>query len=177
MITLSKVSFDEAQLCKTSGNIQSCIAWILRARWGQHNTLHRETCIDPLSSDQLLTCCSLKASSLSASHAAQRSRGKTMMVPCDTEYPAFVSERTIKETAGSIDCDGCFRYGTIAPLGLPRHFCRPPAQASASVPLQVVCHPADSQQQPLHGGGGQQVRLQQFPIGHDGSHRDHVYPF
>uniref|UniRef100_A0A6Q2YRV1 VWFA domain-containing protein n=1 Tax=Esox lucius TaxID=8010 RepID=A0A6Q2YRV1_ESOLU len=38
---------------------------------------------------------------------AQSSRGKTMMVPCDTEYPAFVSERTIKETTGSIDCDGC----------------------------------------------------------------------
>uniref|UniRef100_A0A8P4KSV7 Uncharacterized protein n=1 Tax=Dicentrarchus labrax TaxID=13489 RepID=A0A8P4KSV7_DICLA len=31
-------------------------------------------------------------------HSAQRSRGKTMMVPCDTEYPAFVSEH------------GCVRY-------------------------------------------------------------------
>ncbi|XP_045567963.1 voltage-dependent calcium channel subunit alpha-2/delta-3 [Salmo salar] len=41
---------------------------------------------------------------------AQRSRGKTMMVPCDTEYPAFVSERTIKETTGNIDCEGCARY-------------------------------------------------------------------
>uniref|UniRef100_A0A3P9NG65 Voltage-dependent calcium channel alpha-2/delta subunit conserved region domain-containing protein n=1 Tax=Poecilia reticulata TaxID=8081 RepID=A0A3P9NG65_POERE len=38
---------------------------------------------------------------------AQRPHGKTMMVPCDTEYPAFVSERTIKETTGSIDCNGC----------------------------------------------------------------------
>uniref|UniRef100_A0A3B3TTS3 Calcium channel, voltage dependent, alpha2/delta subunit 3 n=1 Tax=Poecilia latipinna TaxID=48699 RepID=A0A3B3TTS3_9TELE len=41
---------------------------------------------------------------------AQRPHGKTMMVPCDTEYPAFVSERTIKETTGSIDCGGCVRY-------------------------------------------------------------------
>ncbi|KAM9535911.1 voltage-dependent calcium channel subunit alpha-2/delta-3-like [Salvelinus alpinus] len=40
---------------------------------------------------------------------AQRSRGKTMMVPCDTEYPAFVSERTIKETTGNIDSEGCAR--------------------------------------------------------------------
>uniref|UniRef100_A0AAQ5WYA6 VWFA domain-containing protein n=1 Tax=Amphiprion ocellaris TaxID=80972 RepID=A0AAQ5WYA6_AMPOC len=45
--------------------------------------------------------------------SAQRSRGKTMMVPCDTEYPAFVSERTIKETTGNIDCDGCFRSFVI----------------------------------------------------------------
>uniref|UniRef100_A0A672G419 Calcium channel, voltage dependent, alpha2/delta subunit 3 n=1 Tax=Salarias fasciatus TaxID=181472 RepID=A0A672G419_SALFA len=44
---------------------------------------------------------------------AQRSRGKTMMVPCDTEYPAFVSERTIKETTGNIDCDGCVRSFVI----------------------------------------------------------------
>uniref|UniRef100_A0A3P8UK46 Calcium channel, voltage dependent, alpha2/delta subunit 3 n=1 Tax=Cynoglossus semilaevis TaxID=244447 RepID=A0A3P8UK46_CYNSE len=42
-----------------------------------------------------------------------RPRGKTMMVPCDTEYPAFVSERTIKETTGSIDCDGCSRSFVI----------------------------------------------------------------
>uniref|UniRef100_A0A8C7FT12 Calcium channel, voltage dependent, alpha2/delta subunit 3 n=1 Tax=Oncorhynchus kisutch TaxID=8019 RepID=A0A8C7FT12_ONCKI len=35
---------------------------------------------------------------------------KTMLVPCDTEYPAFVSERTIKETTGNIDCEGCVRY-------------------------------------------------------------------
>ncbi|CDQ84632.1 unnamed protein product [Oncorhynchus mykiss] len=44
---------------------------------------------------------------------AQRSRGKTMMVPCDTEYPAFVSERTIKETTGNIDCEGCARSFVI----------------------------------------------------------------
>uniref|UniRef100_A0A674EBA5 Calcium channel, voltage dependent, alpha2/delta subunit 3 n=1 Tax=Salmo trutta TaxID=8032 RepID=A0A674EBA5_SALTR len=44
---------------------------------------------------------------------AQRSRGKTMMVPCDTEYPAFVSERTIKETTGNIDCGGCARSFVI----------------------------------------------------------------
>ncbi|KAM6980754.1 voltage-dependent calcium channel subunit alpha-2/delta-3 [Aplochiton taeniatus] len=44
---------------------------------------------------------------------AQRSRGKTMMVPCDTEYPAFVSERTIKETIGNIDCEGCVRSFVI----------------------------------------------------------------
>lgn len=43
-------------------------------------------------------------------NSAQRPQGKTMMVPCDTEYPAFVSERTIKETTGNIDCDGCIRY-------------------------------------------------------------------
>uniref|UniRef100_A0A8D3C9L4 Calcium channel, voltage dependent, alpha2/delta subunit 3 n=1 Tax=Scophthalmus maximus TaxID=52904 RepID=A0A8D3C9L4_SCOMX len=50
---------------------------------------------------------------LSVTHAAQRSRGKTMMVPCDTEYPAFVSERTIKETTGNIDCEGCVRSFVI----------------------------------------------------------------
>ncbi|KAM7402145.1 hypothetical protein PAMP_017410 [Pampus punctatissimus] len=44
---------------------------------------------------------------------AQRSRGKTMMVPCDTEYPAFVSERTIKETTGNIECEGCIRSFVI----------------------------------------------------------------
>ncbi|CAL8238765.1 unnamed protein product, partial [Lota lota] len=44
---------------------------------------------------------------------AQRPQGKTTMVPCDTEYPAFVSERTIKETAGNIDCEGCFRSFVI----------------------------------------------------------------
>uniref|UniRef100_A0A8C7XLP8 Calcium channel, voltage dependent, alpha2/delta subunit 3 n=1 Tax=Oryzias sinensis TaxID=183150 RepID=A0A8C7XLP8_9TELE len=47
------------------------------------------------------------------SHLAQRSRGKTMMVPCDTEYPAFVSERTIKETTGNIQCDNCVRSFVI----------------------------------------------------------------
>uniref|UniRef100_A0A3Q4C0U2 VWFA domain-containing protein n=1 Tax=Mola mola TaxID=94237 RepID=A0A3Q4C0U2_MOLML len=40
----------------------------------------------------------------------QRSRGKTLMVPCDTEYPAFVSERTIKETTGNIECEGCISF-------------------------------------------------------------------
>ncbi|KAM7422631.1 hypothetical protein PAMA_010596 [Pampus argenteus] len=44
---------------------------------------------------------------------AQRSRGKTMMVPCDTEYPAFVSERTIKETTGNIECEDCIRSFVI----------------------------------------------------------------
>uniref|UniRef100_A0A3Q3XCI6 VWFA domain-containing protein n=1 Tax=Mola mola TaxID=94237 RepID=A0A3Q3XCI6_MOLML len=44
---------------------------------------------------------------------AQRSRGKTLMVPCDTEYPAFVSERTIKETTGNIECEGCIRSFVI----------------------------------------------------------------
>lgn len=78
-----------------------------------------------------------------------------MMVPCDTEYPAFVSERTIKETTGNIDCEGCVRYRIIVPLKIPRPFSRPHAQASASVLLQVLCHTADSQQQPLHGGCGQ----------------------
>uniref|UniRef100_A0A671YMQ0 Calcium channel, voltage dependent, alpha2/delta subunit 3 n=1 Tax=Sparus aurata TaxID=8175 RepID=A0A671YMQ0_SPAAU len=39
---------------------------------------------------------------------SQRSRGKHMMVPCDTEYPAFVSERTIKETTVIVHlCLGC----------------------------------------------------------------------
>ncbi|KAM9390599.1 voltage-dependent calcium channel subunit alpha-2/delta-3-like, partial [Salvelinus alpinus] len=39
---------------------------------------------------------------------AKAQRGdRTMLVPCDTEYPAFVSERTIKETTGNIDCEGC----------------------------------------------------------------------
>uniref|UniRef100_A0A8C8HY65 VWFA domain-containing protein n=1 Tax=Oncorhynchus tshawytscha TaxID=74940 RepID=A0A8C8HY65_ONCTS len=40
-------------------------------------------------------------------------QGKTMLVPCDTEYPAFVSERTIKETTGNIDCEGCVRSFVI----------------------------------------------------------------
>ncbi|XP_076859322.1 voltage-dependent calcium channel subunit alpha-2/delta-3 isoform X3 [Brachyhypopomus gauderio] len=44
---------------------------------------------------------------------AERAQRRTMMVPCDTEYPAFVSERTIKETAGSIDCEGCMRTFVI----------------------------------------------------------------
>uniref|UniRef100_A0A8C2J3D6 Calcium channel, voltage dependent, alpha2/delta subunit 3 n=1 Tax=Cyprinus carpio TaxID=7962 RepID=A0A8C2J3D6_CYPCA len=44
--------------------------------------------------------------------AAQRAQ-RTMMVPCDTEYPAFVSERTIKETTGNIDCGGCIQTFVI----------------------------------------------------------------
>nr|XP_023676759.1 voltage-dependent calcium channel subunit alpha-2/delta-3-like [Paramormyrops kingsleyae]XP_023676760.1 voltage-dependent calcium channel subunit alpha-2/delta-3-like [Paramormyrops kingsleyae]XP_023676761.1 voltage-dependent calcium channel subunit alpha-2/delta-3-like [Paramormyrops kingsleyae] len=36
-----------------------------------------------------------------------------MVVPCDTEYPAFVSERTIKETTGNIDCEGCLKSFVI----------------------------------------------------------------
>uniref|UniRef100_A0A8C5NA26 VWFA domain-containing protein n=1 Tax=Gouania willdenowi TaxID=441366 RepID=A0A8C5NA26_GOUWI len=39
--------------------------------------------------------------------------GRNTQVPCDTEYPAFVSERTIKENMGSIDCDGCFKSFVI----------------------------------------------------------------
>uniref|UniRef100_A0A8C7FRQ2 Calcium channel, voltage dependent, alpha2/delta subunit 3 n=1 Tax=Oncorhynchus kisutch TaxID=8019 RepID=A0A8C7FRQ2_ONCKI len=42
-----------------------------------------------------------------------KGQGKTMLVPCDTEYPAFVSERTIKETTGNIDCEGCVRSFVI----------------------------------------------------------------
>uniref|UniRef100_A0A3P9K5F4 Calcium voltage-gated channel auxiliary subunit alpha2delta 3 n=1 Tax=Oryzias latipes TaxID=8090 RepID=A0A3P9K5F4_ORYLA len=36
-----------------------------------------------------------------------------MQLPCDTEYPAFISERTIKENMGNIDCDGCFKSFVI----------------------------------------------------------------
>ncbi|XP_043977760.1 voltage-dependent calcium channel subunit alpha-2/delta-3 isoform X1 [Gambusia affinis] len=43
---------------------------------------------------------------------AQRT-GPHMQVPCDTEYPAFVSERTIKENMGNIDCDGCIKSFVI----------------------------------------------------------------
>ncbi|RXN21890.1 voltage-dependent calcium channel subunit alpha-2 delta-3 [Labeo rohita] len=39
--------------------------------------------------------------------------GKTMLVPCDKEYPAFVSERTIKETVGNIDCESCVKSFVI----------------------------------------------------------------
>lgn len=39
-----------------------------------------------------------------------RRGGRSMLVPCDMEYPAFVSERTIKETVGNIECEGCVRY-------------------------------------------------------------------
>uniref|UniRef100_A0A672Y9W6 Calcium channel, voltage dependent, alpha2/delta subunit 3 n=1 Tax=Sphaeramia orbicularis TaxID=375764 RepID=A0A672Y9W6_9TELE len=54
-------------------------------------------------SEQMISPCS----------SVLKSRGKTMMVPCDTEYPAFVSERTIKETTGNIDCEGCIRSFVI----------------------------------------------------------------
>lgn len=60
---------------------------------------------------RVIVCLSLMFSSL-CSVTAQRSRGKATMVPCDTEYPAFVSERTIKETTGNMECDGCVRYHT-----------------------------------------------------------------
>ncbi|XP_062316525.1 voltage-dependent calcium channel subunit alpha-2/delta-3-like [Osmerus eperlanus] len=49
---------------------------------------------------------------LQPSAAAQR-LGRTMLVPCDTEYPAFVSERTIKETTGNIDCEDCIKSFVI----------------------------------------------------------------
>ncbi|XP_035392103.1 voltage-dependent calcium channel subunit alpha-2/delta-3 isoform X1 [Electrophorus electricus] len=37
----------------------------------------------------------------------------TMLVPCDIEYPAFISERTIKETTGNIDCEDCTKSFVI----------------------------------------------------------------
>nr|XP_023684323.1 voltage-dependent calcium channel subunit alpha-2/delta-3-like isoform X1 [Paramormyrops kingsleyae] len=40
-------------------------------------------------------------------------RGKTVQIPCETEYPAFVSERIIKETSGIVDCNGCDRSFVI----------------------------------------------------------------
>ncbi|KAF3696953.1 Voltage-dependent calcium channel subunit alpha-2/delta-3 [Channa argus] len=39
--------------------------------------------------------------------------GRTMQVPCDTEYPAFISERTIKENTGNIECEGCIKSFVI----------------------------------------------------------------
>ncbi|XP_067319654.1 voltage-dependent calcium channel subunit alpha-2/delta-3 isoform X2 [Anolis sagrei] len=44
---------------------------------------------------------------------AKAQRLKHTLEPCDTEYPAFVSERTIKETTGNIDCDDCFKSFVI----------------------------------------------------------------
>ncbi|XP_048346807.1 voltage-dependent calcium channel subunit alpha-2/delta-3 isoform X3 [Sphaerodactylus townsendi] len=44
---------------------------------------------------------------------AKAQRLKYTLEPCDTEYPAFVSERTIKETIGSIDCDDCLKSFVI----------------------------------------------------------------
>ncbi|XP_058855877.1 voltage-dependent calcium channel subunit alpha-2/delta-3-like isoform X1 [Acipenser ruthenus] len=38
---------------------------------------------------------------------------RAMLVPCDTEYPAFVSERTIKETTGSLHCGDCTKSFVI----------------------------------------------------------------
>ncbi|GCC21875.1 hypothetical protein chiPu_0000257 [Chiloscyllium punctatum] len=38
---------------------------------------------------------------------------KQVLQPCDTEYPAFVSERTIKETTGAISCEGCYKSFVI----------------------------------------------------------------
>lgn len=49
---------------------------------------------------------------------AQR-MGRSMQVPCDTEFPAFISERTIKENTGHVDCDGCIKYET--PAQIPTH--------------------------------------------------------
>uniref|UniRef100_A0A1A8HY49 Calcium channel, voltage-dependent, alpha 2/delta subunit 3 n=2 Tax=Nothobranchius kuhntae TaxID=321403 RepID=A0A1A8HY49_NOTKU len=45
--------------------------------------------------------------------AKAQTAGPSMQVPCDTEYPAFVSERTIKENMGNIDCDGCIKSFVI----------------------------------------------------------------
>ncbi|XP_060544311.1 voltage-dependent calcium channel subunit alpha-2/delta-3 isoform X3 [Pantherophis guttatus] len=44
---------------------------------------------------------------------AKAQRLKQTLEPCDTEYPAFVSERTIKETTGNIYCDNCFKSFVI----------------------------------------------------------------
>ncbi|KAA0713549.1 Voltage-dependent calcium channel subunit alpha-2/delta-3 [Triplophysa tibetana] len=45
---------------------------------------------------------------------AEARRGRrSMLVPCDMEYPAFMSERTIKETVGNIECEGCVRSFVI----------------------------------------------------------------
>ncbi|XP_048462681.1 voltage-dependent calcium channel subunit alpha-2/delta-3 [Rhincodon typus] len=38
---------------------------------------------------------------------------KQVLQPCDTEYPAFVSERTIKETTGAVSCEGCYKSFVI----------------------------------------------------------------
>uniref|UniRef100_A0A8C5R4U9 Calcium voltage-gated channel auxiliary subunit alpha2delta 3 n=1 Tax=Leptobrachium leishanense TaxID=445787 RepID=A0A8C5R4U9_9ANUR len=38
---------------------------------------------------------------------------KQTLEPCDTEYPAFVSERTIKETTGTIACEDCTKSFVI----------------------------------------------------------------
>uniref|UniRef100_A0AAY4A9R9 VWFA domain-containing protein n=1 Tax=Denticeps clupeoides TaxID=299321 RepID=A0AAY4A9R9_9TELE len=75
------------------------------------NVLNRMDDLKPASSHSISLTDIHCLRSLRSIFPAQRSqRGKVMMVPCDTAYPAFVSERTIKETAGNIDCDGCTRY-------------------------------------------------------------------
>uniref|UniRef100_A0A1A8QLJ2 Calcium channel, voltage-dependent, alpha 2/delta subunit 3 n=1 Tax=Nothobranchius rachovii TaxID=451742 RepID=A0A1A8QLJ2_9TELE len=45
--------------------------------------------------------------------AKAQTAGPSMQVPCDTEYPAFISERTIKENMGNVDCDGCIKSFVI----------------------------------------------------------------
>uniref|UniRef100_A0A673HQV7 Voltage-dependent calcium channel subunit alpha-2/delta-3-like n=1 Tax=Sinocyclocheilus rhinocerous TaxID=307959 RepID=A0A673HQV7_9TELE len=68
---------------------------------GSSDSAHTLLDVSTLSSLNLVFMC-----------AAQRAQ-RTMMVPCDTEYPAFVSERTIKETTGNTDCGGCIRTFVI----------------------------------------------------------------
>uniref|UniRef100_A0A672LKG4 Voltage-dependent calcium channel subunit alpha-2/delta-3-like n=1 Tax=Sinocyclocheilus grahami TaxID=75366 RepID=A0A672LKG4_SINGR len=68
---------------------------------GSSDSAHTLLDVSTLSSLNLVFMC-----------VAQRAQ-RTMMVPCDTEYPAFVSERTIKETTGNIDCGGCIRTFVI----------------------------------------------------------------
>ncbi|XP_064422513.1 voltage-dependent calcium channel subunit alpha-2/delta-3 [Latimeria chalumnae] len=45
--------------------------------------------------------------------AVKAQRLKQTLEPCDTEYPAFISERTIKENTGNIDCGDCFKSFVI----------------------------------------------------------------
>ncbi|XP_039626708.1 voltage-dependent calcium channel subunit alpha-2/delta-4-like [Polypterus senegalus] len=40
-------------------------------------------------------------------HSSHKHKKHGMLQPCDTEYPAFVYEPSIKETNGFISCDGC----------------------------------------------------------------------
>lgn len=56
---------------------------------------------------------------------------------------------------------------------IPRHSSR--SRLSFSL-RQVLCDPADPQQQPLHGGGGQQVWLQHVWADYHEPRGDHVYP-
>ncbi|EHB00382.1 Voltage-dependent calcium channel subunit alpha-2/delta-3 [Heterocephalus glaber] len=44
---------------------------------------------------------------------SQAQKLKQTLEPCDTEYPAFVSERTIKETTGNIVCEDCSKSFVI----------------------------------------------------------------